>query len=110
LINDNPDTCFYLKKNSEIVGTIFGAFNGRRAWIYHLCIHPKYQKQGLGTLLVRKVEDELKKKGATKILLSVSVVNLKIIPFYLKLGYKMMNDLVTFENDLWREKQISVRG
>ncbi len=106
LIKHNPDTCFIIEKGKKIIGSIFGAFNGRRAWIYHLCIHPQYQKKGYGSLLLKKTEDELRKKGATKILLGVFLTSLKIVPFYKKSGYTVMNDMITFEKDLWKEKKI----
>lgn len=106
LIKHNPDTCFIMEKDDIIIGSIFGAFNGRRAWIYHLCIHPEWQKKGYGSLLLKKTEEELKKKGATKILLGVFLTNLKIIPFYEKLGYKVVLDAVTFEKDLWKEQSL----
>ena len=106
LIKYNPDTCFVIEIDNKIVGSIFGAFNGRRAWIYHLCIHPLYQKRGYGSLLLKKTEEELNKKGATKILLGLFLSNLKITPFYENFGYKPMSDAITFEKDLWKEKSV----
>ncbi len=106
LIKHNPDTCFVIEKDGEIIGSVFGAFNGRRAWIYHLCIHPEYQGKGYGKMLLRKTEEALKRKGATKILLGIFLDNLKIVPFYEKLGFKPMSDALTFEKDLWKEESI----
>lgn len=106
LIQWNPDSCFKVVKNKTIIGSIIGAFNGRRSWIYHLAIHPNFQKNGLGSKLVKKLEDKLKHKGATKIILGVSMTNLSVVPFYEKHGFKVMNDAVLMAKDLWKEESI----
>lgn len=104
LIKYNPDTCLVIKENAKIIGTILGAFNGRRAWIHHLAIDPEYQKKGLGSILLNKTEKKLSKKGATKILLYISLDNLKVAPFYEKNGYSVMNDCIVMKKDLWNKK------
>ncbi len=106
LLKYNQETCFVIEKNNKIVGSILGAFNGKRAWIHHLAIHPNDQKKGYGTLLINKIEKKLIKKGATKILLGVNLKNLRVASFYEKLGFEVMNDSITMVKDLWKEKKI----
>ncbi len=90
----NSSSCFVLTDKQNIIGCILGTFNGRRCWIYHLAIHPSYHNLGLGSFLLNTVEEELKKKGAHKINLGVSLTNLKVIPFYEKCGFTVMADAV----------------
>lgn len=100
LIKINPTSCLVLVKDKTIIGSILGTFDGRRGWIYHLAIHPDFQKEGYGSLLLEKVEKELKKKGAHRIHLGVAHANEKVLPFYEKLGYEVVNDA------LWLGKNI----
>lgn len=100
MIKINSASCLVLVKYKKIIGSILGTFNGRRGWIYHLAIHPAFQKKGYGSLLLMKAEKELKKKGAHRINLGVTDTNLKVLPFYEKFGYEVMNDA------LWLGKNI----
>lgn len=96
----NPNTCLVGLENKQIIGSVLGLFNGKRGWIYHLAIHPHYQRRGYGTLLYKKAEEELKKRGAQRLNLGVLYTNLKILPFYEKCGYEVVNDA------LWLGKNI----
>ncbi len=88
----NPSSCFVLTDKQNIIGCVLGTFNGRRGWIYHLAIHPSYHNLGLGSLLLDTAETELKKKGAHRMNLGVSLTNLKVIPFYEKSGFTITTD------------------
>ncbi|GAH16262.1 unnamed protein product, partial [marine sediment metagenome] len=50
--------------NGKVVGCIRGVYDGSRALIHLLSIHPKYQKRGIGTNLVKKIIERFKKRGA----------------------------------------------
>lgn len=88
----NPKSCLTLTKDDAIIGAVLGTFNGKRGWIYHLAIHPNFHSFGYGSLLLKKAEKELKKKGAKRVFLGVSFKNLKVLPFYEKSGYSVVND------------------
>lgn len=100
LLKMNPESCLVATINKKIVGSIIGAFNGRRVWIYHLAVHPNWQSKGIGSKLLKKIESIFKKKGATKILLGVSFNNLSTCSFYEKNGYSIMNDAVLMSKEL----------
>lgn len=99
-IKKNPNSCFVLIKDKKIIGSVLGTFNGRRGWIYHLAVDPDYQHEGYGSLLLIKAEKELKKQGAHRIHLGVLYTNLKVLPFYEKYEYDVVNDA------LWLGKNI----
>ena len=88
MIRLNKNSCFVVVENGKIVGTVFGVFNGRRAWMYHLAVDSMYQNKGIGSVLVKKAEKALVKAGATKIRLWVAESNTQVIAFYAKQGYK----------------------
>ncbi len=96
----NPTSCLVLVRDKTIIGAALGAFNGRRGWVYHLAIHPDFQQEGYGSLLLQKVEEELRRKGAHRVHLGVAFTNLKVLPFYEKCGYSVVNDA------LWLGKNI----
>lgn len=99
----NPTSCFVVEENNKIVGSIFGSFNGRRAWINHLCIHPEFREMKYGSELLKRSVQALKERGATKIVLGVGKDNLEVAPFYEKNGFKIMDDAVLYQMDLYKE-------
>lgn len=98
-----PNSCLVELNDNKIIGSILGVFNGRRAWIYHLAIHPGFQKRGLGSMLLKKAQIALKKVGAERVLLWVDKDNLGVIPFYLKNGYSNVGDAIVMGKDLGKE-------
>lgn len=99
MLDINPDSCFVIVERNMIIGSIFGVFNGRRAWIYHLAVDPLYQRMGLGSQLLKKAEDVLLKKGTAKIRLFIEFDNLRVFHFYEKNKYKVISDAVMVGKD-----------
>lgn len=109
----NPTSCLVALVNKQIIGSAFGIFNGRRAWIYHLAVEPKWQKQGVGSKLLQATEKALSKVQGDKIRLWVNFTNLKVVPFYEKHGYGVISDAVMMGKNIteggetsWRKKQM----
>ena len=69
-----------LYSNDELIGQV-GIDNDD--YIFGLSVKPKYQKNGYGTKLMKKIE-----KYAKKNKLYLRPANKKLINFYEKLGYK----------------------
>lgn len=100
MIMFNPMTNFVACNEKKIIGTVFGIFNGRRAWIYHLAVHPDFQNKGIGSLLLKKTEEALKKIGARRACLWVNKFNLKVLSFYKKYGYSEFDDAICLAKNL----------
>lgn len=109
LVEKNPTTCFVAIHATQLIGSVIGAYNGRRAWIYHLAVDPLYQHKGIGSSLLKLAEQTLQSIGATKILLGVSLANLKTASFYERQGYSVANDAILMEKNYWKGK-ISMKG
>jgi ribosomal protein S18 acetylase RimI-like enzyme len=75
----------------EIVGSVLGAFEGRRGWIYHLAVLPRLQHHGIGTALMEAAEQSLWVAGCRKVNLLIENHNRAVIPFYLNQGYNASN-------------------
>lgn len=100
MIKRNLSSNFVVFEGMRIIGSILGVFNGRRGWIYHLAVDPSFQKNGVGTMLLQKTEQALKKLGTRRILLGVNKTNLKVLPFYEKYGYQKVDDAVYMGKNL----------
>jgi ribosomal protein S18 acetylase RimI-like enzyme len=42
-----------------VVGTVLGGYDGHRGWVYAVAVHPQNRRQGIGTALVRRLEEVL---------------------------------------------------
>jgi ribosomal protein S18 acetylase RimI-like enzyme len=82
-----PDLFFVAAIGDKVVGTVMAGFDGHRGWIYRVAVHPRQQRQGIGTALVRHAETELIARGAPKINLQIRTTNRQVVGFYEQLGY-----------------------
>lgn len=84
---ENPGLFLVAEDENGIVGTVIGAWDGRRGWIYHLAVSSRFQGKGLARQLMEKAEAALKSKGATQVNLLVETDNSGALLFYKKVGY-----------------------
>ena len=96
----NPSSCLVGIENNQIIATILGVFNGRRAWIYHFAVDPSYQKEGYGTKILNECENTLKNIGADVALIWVIKTNTQVVPFYQQRNYKEYNDAIPMRKEL----------
>ena len=86
----DPDLFLVSELNGEITGTVIGGFDGRRGMIYHLAVHNKYRRMGVGQALLAEVEKRLKAKGCLKCLLLVVENNQSAMRFYEESGWNLV--------------------
>jgi ribosomal protein S18 acetylase RimI-like enzyme len=68
------------------VGMIKGVYDGSRALIHIVSVHPDYHRRGIGTALVREIAKRFKKRGAT--CLAVTVPGNRL-DFWNQLSFKL---------------------
>jgi ribosomal protein S18 acetylase RimI-like enzyme len=73
--------------DSQIVGAVMGAFDGRRGYIYHLAVQSDRRGDGTGWLLMERLEDLMRDRGVGKVNLQVRSDNAEVVEFYRRLGY-----------------------
>ena len=73
--------------NSTVVGCIRAIYDGSRAMIHLLSVHPEFQNRGIGTNLVNSVVQVLNDRGALTI--SVTVTDSSRV-FWDKLGFNKL--------------------
>jgi len=72
----------------QIVGYLFSLSSVDFVDILNICIHPKYQHQGLGRRLYSDFIHQVKKISAKLVLLEVRESNNTAIDFYQSLGFE----------------------
>ena len=93
-LDRNPNTCFVAETNSDLVGAILCGHDGRRAFIYHLAVHPDYRHQGIGSSLVSTAIAAIEKEKIHKIALVAFENNEAGNAFWEKQGFIKRNDLI----------------
>lgn len=75
--------------NGAVVGTAMAGFDGHRGWVYYVAVSPPHRRQGIGTLLMRRVEQDLVSLNCPKLNLQVRAPNREAVRFYRSLGYEV---------------------
>jgi ribosomal protein S18 acetylase RimI-like enzyme len=83
----NPGLCIVGCEGDRIVASALAGFDGRRGWLYHVATHPDVQRRGIGTRLVRTIEDRLRAIGCRKLNLIVWEGEDDAMAFWTGIGY-----------------------
>jgi ribosomal protein S18 acetylase RimI-like enzyme len=95
----DADLFLVAEEENGLVGTVIGGFDGRRGFVYHLAVAPLFRRKGIGSLLMREVENRLRSKGCIRCYLLVRPDNLVAQHYYKEVGWTALDDLV-FGKDL----------
>lgn len=90
----DPDLFLLAVEKGELVGTVLGAWDGRRGWINHLAVRPDRRRNGIGRTLVSELERRLKRKGARKVNAQIYLWNKESVEFFKAVGYEIHTDLI----------------
>jgi ribosomal protein S18 acetylase RimI-like enzyme len=72
---------------NRLIATAMGGYDGHRGWIYYLTVDPDFRKRGFGSLIIKEVEQQIKRTGCPKINVMVRKSNQAIVDFYNNHGY-----------------------
>jgi ribosomal protein S18 acetylase RimI-like enzyme len=70
-----------------VVGAVMGGYDGHRGWVYSVAVRPAQRRKGVGTALLRRLEEALVARGCLKVNLQVRASNAGVVAFYERLGY-----------------------
>jgi len=86
-LKDPVGGLFVVCDKASVVASVMLGYDGHRGSVYYLAVHPAYQGQGLGRLLMNYCETFLLALECPKINLYVRDSNLKVMEFYDHLDY-----------------------
>ena len=81
------DLFFVALLEGRVAGTVMGAYDCHRGWVYSVAVRAAHRRAGIGTALLHRLEQALLERGCLKVNLQVRVSNAEIVAFYQKLGY-----------------------
>jgi N-acetylglutamate synthase-like GNAT family acetyltransferase len=73
------------KVDGKVVGLVRGNYDGSRAMIHQLSVHPAYQRRGIGRALVKEIVKKFKEMGAPTV---SATVTKRSFPFFQKVGFR----------------------
>ena len=82
-----PDLFFVATEDGKLVGTAMSGFDGHRGWVYYVAVHPDDRRRGIGSALMKRVEEALFEIGCPKLNLQIRADNVQVQSFYESLGY-----------------------
>lgn len=89
----NPNTNFVIDVDGHIVGTALGGHDGRRGYLYHLCVDEAYRRHSLGRKLIERMTEAMRKEGISKLGLVCFANNQAGNEFWHLLGWERRSDL-----------------
>lgn len=98
-IERDPELFLVAENKNQIIGTVIGAYDGRRGFIYHLAVHKKFRRQKVASQLLSEVEKRLQAKGCVKCLLMVFADNNDAIRFYKNHGWHHQPEDLVFAKE-----------
>jgi ribosomal protein S18 acetylase RimI-like enzyme len=84
----NPGLSRIAIDGSSIVGVSLCGHDGRRGYIYHLAVDPRYQGRGLGKRLVEECLEGLCRAGVKRALILVANDNVQGNEFWKRFGWE----------------------
>jgi ribosomal protein S18 acetylase RimI-like enzyme len=84
----NPGCALVWREEGAVLGTVIGAWDGLRGWIYHLAVLKAHRDRGIGRALLAAAEARLWEVGIRQINLMVYEENGFAESLYLRRGYE----------------------
>ena len=86
--------------DGRLVGTVMGAWDGRRAYVYHLAVAPERRREGIAGALMDELEERFIALGAVKAKLQILVENETSRAFFARRGYLLETDCEPWGKEL----------
>ena len=99
-IGRNPLTSFVAVEEGKVIGSVLGGNDGRRGFVYHLCVDADYRRKGVGKALVERVLEALKDEGINRASLVCLKWNESGNTFWQAMGWERRDDIVYYTKNL----------
>jgi ribosomal protein S18 acetylase RimI-like enzyme len=95
-----PAVVLVAEASGRIVGSVIGGFDGWRAGLYRLAVHPDYRRRGIARALVTEAERRLAERGAKRITAMVETDHPWAVAFWEAAGYGGDHRMTRFVRNL----------
>jgi N-acetylglutamate synthase len=99
-LDRNPGLSSVIRRGETIVAAALCCHDGRRGYLYHVCVAENYRHLGLGRILVEHCLAKLKQEGISRCTIFCVASNISGEAFWKRLGFFERTDLKTFARDL----------
>lgn len=99
-IEIDPGSIIIAEEDGLVLGTVFIIYDPFQSFVYHLSVHPGYQRKGVGGRLMDEAEKRLKGKGVHRPTLFVEEENSEVVAFYKKKGWFVLYKVYCMEKEL----------
>ena len=96
----NPRTCVVCERSGRIIGSILCGHDGRRGYLYHVCVAADVRRRGVGKAMVDFCLKALREEGITKVSLIAFTRNALGNAFWSKIGWTKRDDLNFYDYTL----------
>lgn len=103
----NPGCSVVAIREGKVVGAILCGHDGRRGFLYHVCVHPNWRKQGIGKKMVVFAMEALNREKINKVSLVSRTKNDVGNAFWKEIGWTMRDDLHYYDFVLNEENIIA---
>lgn len=86
-IEKDPESILVAENEKEIIGCILIIKDEWTCFLFRLAVKENYRNKGVGSLLIAKAEESLKKDGVDEIAIFVNEDDPKLQQYYEKRGY-----------------------
>jgi ribosomal protein S18 acetylase RimI-like enzyme len=88
LLARDPEALIVAEAPEGLVGSVIAGFDGWRANLYRLAVHPDWRRQGLARALVAEAERQLVARGAQRASAIVVEEDDDAVAFWAAVGYR----------------------
>ncbi len=103
-IRRNPTTSFVAVENGRIIGSALGGHDGRRGYLYHVCVEESHRQKSIGRQLIQYVVEAMKAEKINRVALFCLKDNGLGNGFWSSLGWTERTDLNCFALNLMTEE------
>ena len=110
LLKRNPGLSCVATVGDKLAGTLLCGHDGRRAMLYHVCVHPDHRGRGIAQAMIARALGRLRLEGITKCQLVCFVDNPAGNAFWEHLGWTHREDLTLWQYPLVQRVETAADG
>ena len=106
-LHRNPGISVVAEENGQIIGAILCGHDGRRGFLYHVCVNPNNRLKGVGNRMVAFAVEALHKEGINKVSLIAFTQNDIGNAFWNGIGWTKREDLNYYDYTINKDNLIT---